>query len=216
VRDLCDRHGIVMILDEVMTGFGRTGHWFGCVGFDVTPDLMTCAKGLTSGYVPLGAVVISRKIANAFQDRVFFGGLTYSGHPLACAAGVAAVETLRDEGVIENARQIGDEVLGPGLRQLMERHPSVGDVRGRGCFWGIELVKNRATREMLVPFNASAAQMGPVAQLGREAMNRGLSLMIHWNVIAVAPPLIITPQAAKRGLSVLDEVLAITDQAVAR
>jgi len=214
VREICDKHGIVMILDEVMTGFGRTGYWFGCEGFGVTPDLMTCAKGITSGMVPLGAVVISRKIADAFQDRVFYGGLTYSGHPLACAAGLAAVTAMKEEGVVENAKMIGDEVLGPGLRELMEKHPSIGHVRGRGCFWGIELVKNRETREMLVPFNASGAEMGPVGELGRAAMNRGLSLMIHWNVIMIAPPLIITPDEARRGLAILDEVLEITDRAV--
>jgi len=214
VREICDKHGIVMILDEVMTGFGRTGYWFGCEGFGVTPDLMTCAKGITSGMVPLGAVVISRKIADAFQDRVFYGGLTYSGHPLACAAGLAAVTAMKEEGVVENAKMIGDEVLGPGLRELMEKHPSIGHVRGRGCFWGIELVKNRETRETLVPFNASGAEMGPVGELGRAAMNRGLSLMIYWNVIMIAPPLIITPDEARRGLAILDEVLEITDRAV--
>jgi taurine--2-oxoglutarate transaminase len=213
VRALCDRHGIVMILDEVMTGFGRTGHWFGCQGYDVVPDLMTCAKGITSGYVPLGAVVISRAIAGTFQDRVYFGGLTYSGHPLACAAGVAAVEALRDDGVVEHARRIGDEVLGPGLRALLAKHPSIGEVRGRGCFWGIELVKDRQTREPLAPFNASGAQMGAVGVLGQAAMQRGLSLMIHWNVVMVAPPLIITPAEAQRGLAILDEVLEITDEA---
>lgn len=214
VRRLCDEHGIVMILDEVMTGFGRTGYWFGCQGFDVVPDLITCAKGITSGYVPLGAVIISRRIAETFRDRVYLGGLTYSGHPLACAAGVAAVETLRDERVVEHAKRIGDEVLGPGLRQLMASHPSVGDVRGRGCFWGIELVKNRETKEMLAPFNASSGQMGAVGQLGKAAMQAGLALMIHWNVILIAPPLIITPAEAKRGLAILDEVLEITDKAV--
>jgi taurine---2-oxoglutarate transaminase len=214
IREICNRHGIVMILDEVMTAFGRTGYWFGAEGFGVVPDLITCAKGITSGYVPLGAVLISRKIADTFQDRVYYGGLTYSGHPLACAAGVAAIEAMRDEGVVENAKMIGDEVIGPALREMRENHPSIGEVRGRGCFWGIELVKDRETREMLAPFNASAAQMGAIGELGKAAMSQGLSLMIHWNVIMVAPPLIITPGQAKRGLEILDEVLAITDQAV--
>ena len=214
VREICDRHGIVMVLDEVMTGFGRTGYWFGAEGFGVEPDLITCAKGLTSGYVPLGAVLISRRIADTFKDRVYYGGLTYSGHPLACAAGVAAIETMRDEGVVENAKMIGDEVIGPALRSMQEKHPSIGEVRGRGCFWGIELVKNRETREMMAPFNASGAEMGAIGELGKAAMSRGLSLMIHWNVIMVAPPLIITPNEAKRGLEILDEVLAIADEAV--
>jgi taurine--2-oxoglutarate transaminase len=214
VRALCDRHGIVMILDEVMTGFGRTGTWFGCQHWDVEPDLISCAKGITSGYVPLGAVLISKKIADSFQERVYLGGLTYSGHPLACAAGVANIQAMQDEGVVENARRIGQDVFGPGLNALMERHPSIGNVRGKGCFWGIELVKNRETREMLAPFNAAGPQLGAVGELGQAAMGRGLSLMIHWNVVMVAPPLIVTPEEAKRGLAILDEVLEITDRAV--
>lgn len=213
VREICDRHGIVMILDEVMTGFGRTGYWFGSEGFGVEPDLISCAKGLTSGYVPLGAVLISQKIADKFQDKVYYGGLTYSGHPLACAAGVGAITAMKEEKVVENAKMIGDDVLGPGLRELQKKHKSIGDVRGRGCFWGVELVKNRETREMLAPFNASGAQMGAVGEMTRAAMNQGLSLMVHWNVIMIAPPLIITPAEAKRGLSVLDEVLEIADKA---
>ena len=213
VRALCDQHGIVMICDEVMAGFGRAGAWFACQLWDVEPDLISCAKGITSGYVPLGAVLISRKIAETFMERAYMGGLTYSGHPLACAAGVAAVNAMRDEGVVENAKRIGDEVIGPALRDLMSRHKSIGEVRGRGCFWGIELVKNRETREMLAPFNASPAQMGTVGEVGKAAMQRGVSLMLHWNVIMIAPPLIITPAEARRGLSVLDEVLEIADQA---
>lgn len=213
VREICDRHGIVMILDEVMTGFGRTGYWFGSEGFGVEPDLISCAKGITSGYVPLGAVVISQKIADKFQDKVYYGGLTYSGHPLACAAGVGAITAMKEEKVVENAKMIGDDVIGPALRDMQKRHKSIGDVRGRGCFWGVELVKNRETREMLVPFNASGAQMGPVAAMASAAMNQGVALMVHWNVVILAPPLIITPAEAKRGLSVLDEVLEIADKA---
>ena len=213
VREICDRHGIVMILDEVMTGFGRTGYWFGSEGFSVEPDLISCAKGITSGYVPLGAVVISQKIADQFKDKVYYGGLTYSGHPLACAAGVGAIPAMKEEKVVENAKMIGDDVIGPALRDMQKRHKSIGDVRGRGCFWGVELVKNRETREMLVPFNASGAQMGPVAAMASAAMNQGVALMVHWNVVILAPPLIITPAEAKRGLSVLDEVLEIADKA---
>ena len=213
VREICDRHGIVMICDEVMAGFGRAGAWFACQLWDVAPDLIACAKGITSGYVPLGAVLIARPIAETFMERAYMGGLTYSGHPLACAAGVAAITTMREEGVVDNARRLGDEVLGPGLRDLMARHKSVGDVRGRGCFWGVELVKNRETRAMLAPFNASAAQMGAVGELGKAAMQAGLSLMIHWNVIMVAPPLVITPAETRRGLAILDEVLEIADSA---
>ena len=213
IREICTRYDVLFIADEVITGFGRTGRWFGLEHYGVEPDIVQFAKGITSGYVPLGAVLISQKVADSFRDKVFFGGLTYSGHPLACAAGVGAIQAMEEEGVVENAREIGDEVLGPGLRDLMAKHKSIGDVRGRGCFWGVELVKNRETKEMLAPFNASAAQMGAVGELGKAAMQRGLSLMIHWNVIAVAPPLIITPQEARRGLAILDEVLKITDAA---
>ena len=215
VRQICNRYGIVMILDEVMTGFGRTGAWFACQHFEAVPDLLTCAKGLTSGYVPLGAVLVSRRIADAFLERPYIGGLTYSGHPLACAAGVASINTLRDEGVVENAKLMGEDVFAPGLEALMKKHRSVGDVRGLGCFWGIEIVRDRKTREMMAPFNASASQMGPMGELSRAGLAAGLSLLVHWNVIVVAPPLIVTRAEAEQGLEILDDILRITDAAAA-
>ena len=215
VRALCDRHGILLICDEVMAGFGRAGAWFACNLWDVTPDLIACAKGINSGYVPLGATIISQRVADSFRDRPYGGGLTYSGHPLACAAAVASIEAFKEEGIIEHARRMGDEVFGPELRALMDRHPSIGEVRGRGCFWGVELVKSRETREMLVPFNASGAALGPVALMQKAAMERGLYLFCHWNVMMVVPPLVITPDDARHGIAIIDEILEIADQAAA-
>jgi taurine---2-oxoglutarate transaminase len=206
IREVCDRHGILLICDEVMAGFGRSGKWFACEHWDVVPDILTVAKGINSGYVPLGAMVINRKLADWVQDKYFAGGLTYSGHVLACAAGIASIEAFQEEGIVENSAALG-EVLGDRLRELMERHESIGEVRGKGLFWGIELVRDRETREPLVPFNASGEAFAPVAKLMKAAMERGLYLMTHWNVIIVAPPLTITREELDEGLGVLDEVL---------
>ena len=210
VREVCGRHGILLILDEVMAGFGRTGTWFACEHWDVVPDIVTVAKGINSGYVPLGAMVVSEPIADWVKDKFFAGGLTYSGHPLACAAAVASIEVFQDEGIVENARAMG-AVFSEGLGRLAERHPSIGDVRGLGCFWGLELVKSRATREPLVPFNGSGPAAEPVARVAKLALERGLYLMTHWNVIMICPPLTITREEIEEGLAALDEALAIAD-----
>jgi taurine--2-oxoglutarate transaminase len=206
VREVCDRHGILLILDEVMAGFGRTGKWFACEHWDVVPDILTVAKGINSGYVPLGAMVISDELAGWVRDKYFAGGLTYSGHPLACAAGVASIEAFREEGIVENSAELG-EVLGEGLRTLAEKHEAIGDVRGKGLFYGVELVKDRESREPLVPFNASGDGVAPMAKIGKAALERGLYLMMHWNVIIVAPPLTITREELDEGLAILDEAL---------
>jgi taurine--2-oxoglutarate transaminase len=208
IREVCDRNGIVLIFDEVMAGFGRTGRWFACEHWDVVPDILTVAKGINSGYVPLGAMVISEPIADWVRDRYFAGGLTYSGHPLACAAGVASIEAFREEGIVENAAALGD-VLAAELPRLAERHPCVGEVRGLGLFWGLELVRDRKTREPLVPFNASGEAAAPVARLAKAALDRGLYLFVHWNVVVVAPPLTISREELDEGLAILDEVLAL-------
>ena len=213
IREVCDRHGIVLIFDEVMAGFGRTGRWFACDNWDVVPDILTVAKGINSGYVPLGAMVINEPISEWAADKFFAGGLTYSGHPLACASGVASIEAFREEGIVENSAAMGD-VLAARLPKLAERHPSIGDVRGLGLFWGLELVKDRGTREMLVPFNASGDAAAPVVRLTKAAMERGLYLFVHWNVIMIAPPLTITREELDEGLAALDEVLAIADEYV--
>jgi len=210
IREVCDRHGIVLIFDEVMAGFGRTGRWFACDHWDVVPDILTVAKGINSGYVPLGAMVISEKLADWVRDKFFAGGLTYSGHPLACASGVASIEAFREEGIVENSAAMGD-VFREELAALAERHPSIGEVRGLGCFWGLELVRNRETREPLVPFNAAGEAAAPVARLTKAALDRGLFLFVHWNVVMLAPPLNITREELDEGLQILDEVLAIAD-----
>jgi taurine--2-oxoglutarate transaminase len=211
IREVCDRHGILLILDEVMAGFGRTGRWFACDHWDVVPDILTVAKGINSGYVPLGAMVARGEIVDRIRDQFFPGGLTYAGHPLACASAIASIEAFREEGVVENAAAMGDW-FDRELRALSERHPSIGDVRGLGCFWGLELVKNRETREMLVPFNASGEAAAPVARLAKAALDRGLYLMTHWNVVMVVPPLTITTEEAEEGIAILDDVLALADE----
>ncbi len=211
IREVCSRYGILLILDEVMAGFGRTGRWFACEHWDVVPDLLTVAKGINSGYVPLGAMVISEPIAEWVKDKMFAGGLTYSGHPLACAAAVASIEAFREEGIVENAAEHGD-YLREALPKLAERHPSVGEVRGFGLFWGLELVKDRATREPLVPFNASGEAAAPVARMTKAAMERRLYPFIHWNVLAIAPPLTITREELDEGLAAFEDVLAVADE----
>ncbi|MET8542473.1 aspartate aminotransferase family protein [Kitasatospora sp. NPDC004799] len=211
VREICDRHGIVFILDEVMAGFGRTGAWFAADHWGVTPDLLTFAKGVNSGYVPLGGVAISAEIAATFAERAFPGGLTYSGHPLACASAVATITTMAEEGIVENARHIGETVLGPGLRELAERHPSIGEVRGLGVFWALDLVRNRETHEPLVPYNAAGAANAPMAELAAACKQRGLWPFVNMNRFHVVPPCTVTEEEAKAGLAVLDEVLSLTD-----
>ncbi|HEV8251151.1 MAG TPA: aminotransferase class III-fold pyridoxal phosphate-dependent enzyme [Gaiellaceae bacterium] len=211
IRETCDRYGIVLITDEVMAGFGRTGRWFAVDNWDVVPDIMTVAKGINSGYVPLGAMIVREPIAEWVRDKYFAGGLTYSGHPLACASAVASIEAFREEGIVENAAAMGD-VFRDELAGLQERHRSIGEVRGLGCFWGLELVRNRETREPLVPFNATGEALAPVSRVAKDALDRGLYLMTHWNVIMVCPPLTITRDEIEEGIAALDEALAIADE----
>jgi taurine--2-oxoglutarate transaminase len=199
VRALADKYGIVLILDEVMAGFGRTGEWFAFDAFDVVPDLVTFAKGVNSGYIPVGGVLISGDIAKTFDDRVFPGGLTYSGHPLASASIVAAISAMEDEGIIENARNIGATVLGPGLRELHTKHEVIGDVRGSGVFWALEFVTDRETREP-VP----AAWMG---KLKTALFAAGLVPFMADNRLHVVPPCVITAEEAQRGIAIIDQVL---------
>ncbi|WP_200305801.1 aspartate aminotransferase family protein [Streptomyces adelaidensis] len=212
VREICDKYGIVFVLDEVMAGFGRTGEWFAADLFDVVPDLMTFAKGVNSGYVPLGGVAISAAVAETFARRPYPGGLTYSGHPLACAAAVATIGVMADEGVVTNAAALGASLIGPGLRELAERHPSVGEVRGVGMFWALELVRNRETREPLVPYNATGEAGAPMLAFGAAARAQGLWPFINMNRTHVVPPCNITEAEAKEGLAALDAALAVTDE----
>jgi taurine--2-oxoglutarate transaminase len=202
VRRIADRYGILLILDEVMAGFARTGEWFAFDAFDVTPDLITFAKGVNSGYVPVGGVVISEKIARHFDDRVFPGGLTYSGHPLAAASIVAAINAMHEEGIVENAKRIGIDVLGPALRALAERHEVIGEVRGSGVFWALELVSDRAAR---TPVDAAT-----MARIKRELVAGGLLPFTSENRIHVVPPAVITDAEVARGVGIIDEVLGAT------
>ncbi|MBQ0848106.1 aspartate aminotransferase family protein [Streptomyces sp. BH-SS-21] len=216
VRALCDEHGIVFVLDEVMAGFGRTGEWFAADHTGVVPDLLTFAKGVNSGYVPLGGVAISGAIAETFARRPYPGGLTYSGHPLACAAAVATLNVMEEEGVVEQAARIGERVLGPGLRELAQRHPSVGEVRGTGVFWALELVRNQETREPLVPYNPQGEANAPMAAFGAAAKAHGLWPFVNMNRTHVVPPCNITEAEAKEGLAALDEALSVADEHTAR
>jgi taurine--2-oxoglutarate transaminase len=211
VREICDRYGIVFIADEVMAGFGRTGEWFAIQNFDAVPDLITFAKGVTSGYVPLGGVAISEKIYASFADRAYPGGLTYSGHPLACAAAVATINAMEDEGMVANAKRVGTDVLGPGLRDLAQRHPSVGEVRGLGVFWAIELVANQQTREPLAPYGGSSPAMNAVIGACKSG---GLLPFANFNRIHAVPACNITDAEVAEGLGILDAALTVADSHV--
>jgi taurine---2-oxoglutarate transaminase len=210
VRALCDKYGILMIADEVMSGFGRTGKWFAIEHWNVTPDLMTMAKGLTSAYAPLGAVAIKPEIAATFNETVFESGLTYTAHPVSLAAAIANITVMREEKIVENAAQMGG-VLNRLLKDLEESHPSVGDVRNIGLFGIIELVKNRATKEPLAAWNSSSPEMAAVRKYCSE---HGLFIYAHWHTLLVIPPLIINEEQLKEGFAVLDEALKIADAAV--
>ncbi|MFM8841926.1 MAG: aspartate aminotransferase family protein, partial [Actinomycetota bacterium] len=200
VRALCDKYGILWIADEVMSGFGRTGNWFGYQLSSVEPDLITFAKGVNSGYVPLGGVVISDAIAKTFDDRVFPGGLTYSGHPLACASAVATIDVMRDEKVVENAREIGEKVIGPALRALAAKHPVIGEVRGVGVFWALDLVKDRATREPLAPYGGTSEAMGLIVS---ECKKNGLMPFSNFNRVHVVPPCNVSAEEVAEGIAIM-------------
>jgi len=203
VRALCDKYGIMWIADEVMAGFGRTGKWFAYQHWSAEPDLIVFAKGVNSGYVPLGGVVISDAIAATFDQRVFPGGLTYSGHPLACAAAVATLDVMAEENMVEHAAHIGENVLGPGLRALAERHPMIGEVRGLGVFWALDLVKNRKTREPIAPYGGTSAAMN---ELVAGCKKRGLMPFTNYNRMHVVPPCNVSEVEVKEGLAIMDEV----------
>jgi taurine--2-oxoglutarate transaminase len=210
MREICDKYDILLIDDEVMSGFGRTGEWFAVDHWDVTPDMMTLAKGITSGYVPLGAVIVSKTIAEHFEDKPLPVGLTYSGHPVSTAAGIATIEVYREDELLANARAMG-RLLKDGLEELMDKHPSVGDVRCIGLFAVIELVKDRETKEPLAPWNAKAHELGVMAQVPRALRERGMYTFSKWNWIFAIPPLSINRSELGEGLRILDEVLHLTD-----
>jgi taurine--2-oxoglutarate transaminase len=209
VRALCDRYGMLLICDEVMSGFGRTGKWFAVEHWGVTPDIMTMAKGLTSAYAPLGAVAMKPEIAAYFNEKAFQSGLTYNAHPISLAAAAANIEALRQDGVVEHAAAMGP-VLHRLLNDLGENHPSVGEARSIGLFGIIELVKDRKTREPLAPFNGSSPQM---TRLRAYCLEHGLYLYTHWHTVLVIPPLIITEEQLKEGFAVLDQAIGEMEDA---
>ncbi|MCR2784876.1 MULTISPECIES: aspartate aminotransferase family protein [unclassified Microbacterium] len=198
VREICDRYGILLILDEVMSGFGRTGKWFAFEGHDTRPDLIAFAKGVNSGYVPVGGVIISDEIAATFDERVFPGGLTYSGHPLAAASIVATLDAMASEGIVDNARRIGEDVLGPALAGLADRHEAIGEVRGEGVFWALELVADRTTREPLPAATIGALKQGLIAA--------GLLPFTAENRIHVVPPCVVTDAEVAEAIDIYDTV----------
>jgi len=210
VREICTRHGILMVCDEVMSGFGRTGAWFAVDHWGVVPDLLTMAKGLTSAYVPLGAVGMRREIARHFEDRVFWGGLTYNSHPLACAAALATLAAYEEDGLIENARRMG--ALMKELHDgLASRHASVGATRSIGLFGIVELVRDREKRTPMAPFNGASEEM---AALGRFFRQEGLYTFVRWNTFFTNPPLCITEAEMREGFAIVDRALETTDRAV--
>ena len=211
VRELCTEHGIIYIADEVLVGFGRTGEWFGVDHAAVAPDLMAFAKGVNSGYVPLGGVLVGDAIYDTFVERPYPGGLTYAGHPLACAAAVGTLRVMHEEGLVGSAARLGRDVLEPGLRALGGRHPSVGEVRGIGALWALELVRDGTTREPLVPYAATGAAAAPMAAVTAACLDRGLITFVFGNRINVAPPLNLNDTEAMDGLAILDEVLSVAD-----
>jgi taurine--2-oxoglutarate transaminase len=210
VRALCTRHGILLICDEVMAGFGRTGEWFAVNHWKVVPDLITMAKGLTSSYVPLGAVGMRRAIADHFKDKVFYGGLTYNSHPVGCAAALAAIQVYEEDGLVERARSSG-LVMKRLMAEVAARHPSVGAVRSIGLFGIVELVRDRKTMEPMAPYNGSSEEM---AALGRFFRQEGLYTMVRWNTFYTNPPLTITEAQLREAVAIIDRGLEITDQAV--
>ena len=211
VRDLCTRYGILMICDEVMSGFGRTGEWFAIDHWNVVPDILTMAKGLTSAYVPLGAVGLRRQLADHFKSNVFYGGLTYNSHPLACAAALATIRVYEEDKLIENARRMG-AVMCSTMADLQKRHPSIGAARSIGLFGLIELIRNRETRQPLAPFNGTSEEMTALSRFFRE---HGLYTFVRWNTFFTNPPLCVTEPELREAFGIIDEGLAITDRAVA-
>jgi len=199
VRELCDRYGIVFIADEVMAGFGRTGHWFSHHAFGITPDIITFAKGVNSGYVPVGGMIMTPDIATFFDAIVFPGGLTYSGHPLAMASIIASIDAMEEEGIVDNAKMIGEKHLGPGLHELAKKHPIIGEVRGMGVFWALDLVGDPQTKSPL-----SADHM---ARLKGLLMDHGLLGFLAENRLHVVPPCVVTPEQVAEGLGIIDRVL---------
>lgn len=213
IRDICDEFGILMVCDEVMTGWGRTGQWFGINNFNVKPDIITFAKGVTCGYAPIGGVIVSKEIAGFFDNNLLSCGLTYSAHPLGCAAGIATIEYYKESGLIEEAKEKGS-LLGQLLELIKEKHPCVGDVRYIGLFSAVELVKDKNTKEPLVEYGRDPEKV--MAKILGLLSEKGFSTYSHENMLIVAPPLIITEEELKSAMAIMDEVLSQVDEMLIR
>ena len=211
VRELCDRHGILLIADEVMSGWGRTGKWFGVENHDIIPDMIATAKGITSGYLPLGALIVSDKIASQFDDKVLFLGLTYSAHPVCCAAGLEVLKIYEDDGLIENTIAMG-KYVDERMEELRKKHPSIGDWRNTGLLGCIELVKNRKTKEPMAPYNAKPDEMVVMNKVAARIKDLGMYTFVRWNYIFVAPPLCINKEQIDEGLAMISDAISIADE----
>jgi taurine--2-oxoglutarate transaminase len=213
IRALCDKHGILLIMDEVMSGFGRTGKWFACELHGVVPDMIATAKGITAGYLPLGALIVTDKIADHYNDNVLWLGLTYSAHPVTCAAGVEVLKIYEDENLLVNAENMG-HYIEQRVEEMKMRHPCIGDFRNTGLLGCLELVKNRDTKEPMAPFNASPGEMQVMNQVAAKLKQLGMYAFVRWNYVFIAPPLTITREQADEGLAIISEALKIADAAV--
>src|ERR1700761_2888472 len=210
IRALCDKHGILLIADEVMSGFGRTGKWFASELHGIVPDMIATAKGITAGYIPLGALIVTDKIADHFNDRVLWLGLTYSAHPVACAAGVEVLKIYEDEHLIENCAAMG-RYIDEQIESLKQRHPCIGDWRNTGLLGCLEIVKNRATKEPMAPFNARPEEMTVMNQVAARLKQLGMYTFVRWNYVFIAPPLCITREQIDEGLAMISDALTIAD-----
>jgi taurine--2-oxoglutarate transaminase len=211
IRKIADKYGILLIDDEVMSGFGRTGKWFGVDHHEVVPDIMCMAKGLTSGYIPLGGVIVKEKIAKYFEDNPMPIGLTYSAHPVSCAAALANIHVYEDEGLIENSKKMGI-YLEQRMKEMQQRHPSIGDFRNTGLLGCIELVKNRETKEPVTPWNAKPSEMEVSNRMAAKIRELGMFTFVRWNWIFIAPPLCITKEEMDEGLDILSQTISIADE----
>jgi len=213
VREICNRHGIVLIIDEVMSGFGRTGKWFGFQNHDVIPDMIAMAKGLTSGYLPFGCLMVSEKIASKFEDTMLPLGLTYSAHPVCCAAALENLQIYEDENLIENAAEMG-KYLDEQIEILKQKNPSIGDWRNTGLLGCIELVKDRETKEPVAPFNAKPTEMVTMNKVAAKIKELGMYTFVRWSYIFIAPPLCITKEQIDEGLAIISEAIGIADESL--
>jgi len=211
VREICDKYGILLICDEVMSGFGRTGKMFGVENHGVEPDMMCIAKGLTSGYLPLGGLMVTSELADQFSEKALPLGLTYSAHPVCCAAALATIEVYEEDGLVEQAAQTG-RYIEQQVEKLKEKHPSIGDFRNTGLLGCIELVKNRETREPVTPWNAKPSEMEATGRMAAKIRELGMFTFVRWNWIFVAPPLNITKEEVDKGLDIISQAISIADE----